>query len=181
MIHRDAPILLGFGACVLFAVISSNGSNGTTTGGNDVAEGKEVFRFETFGNERFWTEAARVPKGMMDARVTPLQLLTIGVSVDIEALDGDTRRRLEEQLKADPTGRTSRLLNDPATTVALVNANAILGMPIKPGPDGANDVTRGARLGVTCALSYHHRWLGGSTWTMADPLAAGATGSPSTT
>ncbi len=32
----------------------------------NVAAGKEVFRFETFGNEGFWTDAARMPKGIED-------------------------------------------------------------------------------------------------------------------
>jgi hypothetical protein len=45
-----------------------------------------VFRFETFGNEGFWTDAVRMPQGIKAARVTPLQALKLGLSVDIDAL-----------------------------------------------------------------------------------------------
>lgn len=30
-----------------------------------IAEGKEVFSFETFGNERFWTDAMQLPQGIV--------------------------------------------------------------------------------------------------------------------
>ena len=33
----------------------------------DSANGKQVFRFETFGNERFWTDALRLQQGVMAA------------------------------------------------------------------------------------------------------------------
>lgn len=38
--------------------------------GNATA-GRDVFRFETFGNEGFWTDAVRLPKGVKDAKLTP--------------------------------------------------------------------------------------------------------------
>ena len=38
--------------------------------GNPV-NGKQVFRFETFGNERFWTDALRLQQGVMATGVTP--------------------------------------------------------------------------------------------------------------
>lgn len=130
----------------------------------DSAAGREVFRFETFGNERFWTDAARVPKGMMADRVTPMKAMEIGLSVDIDAVDSATRQTLAEQLRTDPTGRTSALLNDPATTIKLVDANAIIGLPIKPNSAGVADVTKGAKVGVACALC--HTITDGSTFSM---------------
>ncbi len=54
--------------------------------GNPVS-GKEVYRFETFGNEGFWTDAARLPKGMTDAKFTPKMALEAGLQIDIEAVD----------------------------------------------------------------------------------------------
>ena len=39
----------------------------------DVALGKQVFRFETFGNERFWTDAVRLQQGVVAAGVTPIK------------------------------------------------------------------------------------------------------------
>ena len=50
----------------------------------NAAAGKQVFSFETFGNERFWTDAVRLQQGMMAAGVTPMQALALGLSVDIE-------------------------------------------------------------------------------------------------
>ncbi len=69
----------------------------------DASAGREVFRFETFGNERFWTDAVRLPAGMAAAGVTPLQALQLGLQVDIDALDAATIATLKEQLKSDPS------------------------------------------------------------------------------
>lgn len=146
------------GACALSAACAQGGSAGpagsaapTETG----SSGREVFRFETFGNEGFWTDAVRVPAGMTAARVTPLQAMELGLSVDVDALDAATRDALATQLKADPTGRTSALLNDPATTAKLLNANAVIGMPVKDANgDGRLDVAGGDKVGTSCALCH---------------------------
>jgi hypothetical protein len=45
--------------------------------------GRDVFRFETFGNEKFWTDAMRMPKGILDAKVTPIQALKAGLMIDV--------------------------------------------------------------------------------------------------
>ena len=55
----------------------------------------------------------------------------LGLHVDIDALDAATVTALTAELVADPTGKTSIILNDPATTVALINANAVIGLPAK--------------------------------------------------
>ena len=109
----------------------------------NAAAGKEVFRFETFGNEGFWTDAVRMPAGMKAGHVTPLQALQLGLSVDIDALDTATQRMLEEQLKTDPSGASSTMLNDPNFTEKLISANAVIGMPFKAG-----------KVGVSCALCH---------------------------
>lgn len=109
----------------------------------DLTLGRDVFRNETFGNEGFWTDAVRLPAGIQAARVTPMQALSLGLQVDVDAIDAATQRALVEQLRADPSGRSSALLNDPAVTLALVKAGAIAGMAPK-----------GAKVGVTCALCH---------------------------
>ncbi len=122
--------------------------------GNEDA-GKQAFRFETFGNEGFWTDAVRLPAGMMAARVTPLQALQLGIMVDIDALDAATQTALASELRTDPTGRTSPLMNDPMTLAKLINANAVIGMPIKDSNgDGVMDVTKGDKVGASCALCH---------------------------
>ncbi|MBA3256922.1 MAG: hypothetical protein H0T64_09785 [Pyrinomonadaceae bacterium] len=58
----------------------------------NATSGRDVFRFETFGNEGFWTDAARLPRGMMDAKFTPKHALEAGLQVDIEAIDPAMRK-----------------------------------------------------------------------------------------
>lgn len=121
----------------------------------DASRGRDVFRFETFGNEGFWTDAVRLPAGIVAAKVTPLQMLDLGIQIDAEALSEQIRNTLLAQLKADPTGRTSALLNDPNMTGALVNANAVIGMPVKDSNgDGVMDVMHGDKAGASCALCH---------------------------
>ena len=110
--------------------------------GNAIA-GREVFRFETFGNEGFWTDAVRVPQGVTAAKLTPLQALQLGLQVDADMVDDATKAQLGAELKADPSGRTSKLLNDPAVTLALINAGAVIGFSPKNG-----------KVGVSCALCH---------------------------
>jgi cytochrome c2 len=126
------------------------GSDGPTDQGvrapipmGDVSLGREVFRFETFGNERFWTDAVRLPAGMAEKKVTPIQALELGVMIDVDAIEPQMRQTLEAQLRSDPSGRSSAILNDPAVTAQLVHADAVIGMPAK-----------GDKAGASCALCH---------------------------
>lgn len=117
--------------------------------------GKQVFRFETFGNEGFWTEAMRLPQGMMDRKVTPLQALRLGVNFDSDALDEATTQALSAELATDPSGESSALLNDPKFLIKLFNFNAVIGLPVKDSSHlGHLDVTNGSRVGASCALCH---------------------------
>ncbi|WP_373487624.1 hypothetical protein [Blastomonas sp.] len=109
----------------------------------DATLGRDVFRFETFGNEGFWTDAVRIPAGIASAGVTPMQALQLGLQIDADAIDPATKAKLAAELRADPTGRSSSLLNDPAVTMVLIKANAVIGM-----------VPKGAKVGVSCALCH---------------------------
>lgn len=141
-------------ACTTHGALSSEsamaGSDGPTDQGvrapipmGDVSQGREVFRFETFGNERFWTDAVRLPAGMAEKKVTPIQALELGVMIDVDAIAPQMRQALEAQLRSDPSGRSSAILNDPAVTAQLVHANAVIGMPAK-----------GDKAGASCALCH---------------------------
>ncbi|MEO8337518.1 MAG: hypothetical protein ABI664_21260 [bacterium] len=153
-----------FGACRPSAMeMGGSASDGPADQGpslparqdGDATVGRDVFRFETFGNEGFWTDAVRLPQGIEAAKVTPLQALRLGIQVDVDAIDASTRAALGEQLRVDPSGRTSALLNDPAVTMALVKANAIVGMSPRNG-----------KVGSTCALC--HTMSDGSTFKVAE-------------
>ena len=110
----------------------------------DATLGRQVFRFETFGNEGFWTDAVRLPAGMEAAKVTPLQALQLGLDVNVDAVDAATQQALATQLKQDPSGRTSAILNDPAMTTALVKSNAVIGFS-----------SRNGKVGASCALCHN--------------------------
>ena len=109
----------------------------------DAALGRDVFRFETFGNEGSWTDAVRLPAGIAAAKVTPMQALELGLQVDVDSVPSDVRQRLARELKDDPSGRSSSVLNDASLTPKLVMANAVMGMSAK-----------GDKVGASCALCH---------------------------
>ena len=109
----------------------------------DVSQGRDVFRFETFGNEGFWTDAVKLPAGIMAAKVTPMQALQLGLQIDAEKIEPAMADQLTEELHVDPSGSSSKLLNDPAITEALVKAGAVIGMSPKNG-----------KVGTSCALCH---------------------------
>lgn len=121
----------------------------------DAVAGRTVFRFETFGNERFWTEAMRLPKGMVDAKFTPLQALKAGLQVDVEALDSKTRAAMAKELKTDLSPWNAPLLNDPKSTLMLVNANAVIGVvAVDSNGDGKMSIEAGDKVGISCAICH---------------------------
>ena len=121
----------------------------------DPVNGKQVFRFETFGNERFWTDALLLQQGVIATGVTPIQALKLGLMVDSEALDAATVAAIVAESKTDLSAANAPLLNNPATTIKLINANAIIGIVAKDSANaGVIDVTRGSKTGASCALCH---------------------------
>jgi len=121
----------------------------------NATSGRDVFLFETFGNERFWTDAMKIPAGMVAAGVTPVQALRLGLIVDVDRLSSSVRSTIAAELAADPSGATSTTLNSPATTLALLNANAVVGLVVKDtNGDGMLNVAAGDKVGATCALCH---------------------------
>jgi cytochrome c2 len=120
-----------------------------------VEAGRDVFRFETFGNEKFWTDAMRMPKGILDAKVTPIQALKVGLMIDIDAIPKDMQEKLAAELKTDMSPQMAPMLNDVMTTVKLIEANAVIGMvPKDSNGDGRIDIASGDKVGVSCALCH---------------------------
>ena len=121
----------------------------------DARAGKNVFRFETFGNEGFWTDAMRLPQGMKEARFTPLDALKAGLHVDIERVPSPLRRALAAELKTDLSPQNAPRLNDPKTAVQLVNANAVIGVvAVDTNRDGRRDIAAGDKMGIACAICH---------------------------
>src|SRR5688500_8703322 len=80
-------------------------------------DGQQIFRFDTFGDEQLWTGALKMPDAL--AKVSPKTALSVGLKVDVDALPGP----VVEALKA---GKVN--LDDPAVTLQLLSANAVVGV-----------------------------------------------------
>jgi mono/diheme cytochrome c family protein len=107
-----------------------------------VAEGKQIFRSDTFGDEAKWTDALRIHEAIASA-VDPTTALAVGLKVDAEALPPSVVAGIQN-------GSIS--LTDPATTVALLKLNAVVGL--KGTVETVNGQDRLTRVGTTCALCH---------------------------
>jgi len=144
--------VFGLGKSVVVPTASAQDAPRIT---GDSTRGREVFRFETFGNEGFWTDAARVPKGMMDAKITPLQLLQTGLLIDIDAVPEAMRETMAAELKTDLSPQNAPTLNDPMATAKLIEANAVIGIvPKDSNGDGRIEIAKGDKVGVSCAICH---------------------------
>ena len=110
-------------------------------------EGRDTFRFDTFGDEAFWGDTLRLHHAIAGAAlggvgpgVSPRTALAVGLKVDSDALP----RPLLADLRA---GRVD--LDAPATTLALLRLDAVLGVKGVFDADGAIQ-----SIGITCALCH---------------------------
>jgi len=107
-----------------------------------VAEGREIFRFDTFGDETFWADTARLHEVITQA-VSPELALQVGLKVDADALP----QAVKDAILAGEVDLTS-----PATTVTLLKLNAVVGvMGTVETVEGRDTLVR---VGITCALCH---------------------------
>ena len=107
-----------------------------------VTQGKDIFRFDTYGNETFWTDTLRI-HDVITSAVDPTTALGVGLKVDAEALPAEVVQGIQN-------GSVS--LTDPATTVALLKVNAVVGL--KGTVETVNGKDTLTRVGTTCALCH---------------------------
>jgi hypothetical protein len=114
---------------------------------NLIAEGKQIFRYDTFGDEDFWGGQLRLheaiegePFGGVGPGVSPATALAVGLKVDVQALPKSLQMDLRK-------GRVD--LTDPAVTLALLKLNAVVGVKGFFNPDGSL-----SSMGITCALCH---------------------------
>jgi hypothetical protein len=112
-----------------------------------ITEGRQIFRFDTYGSEAFFGDALQLHKAIAGAKnggvgqgVSPKTALAVGLKVDADALPN----ALKAQLKA---GKVN--LDDPATTLALLKLNAVVGLTGR-----FDDAGRITSLGTQCALCH---------------------------
>ena len=141
-------VVVGFG-CV--KAPQSETPAGTPTGSGpatddlsaqNLAAGQQIFRFDTFGDEQFWTDTARMHE-VIQKSVSPATALSVGLKVDADALPA----AVVEAIKA---GKVD--LNDPATTVTLLKLNAVVGVKGTVATVNGKDTLM--RVGITCALCH---------------------------
>ncbi|HEX5661004.1 MAG TPA: hypothetical protein VFX59_27620 [Polyangiales bacterium] len=131
---------------------ASQGEDLPRVTGGDAGAGQAVFRSATFGNEGFWTNAVKLPQGIVAAQLTPVQALGAGLSVNVDALDEATKTALAGELAA--MGTNGPLLNDPATTLKLIQANAVIGVVFVDKNDDGLLSLDDDQVGVSCALCH---------------------------
>ena len=107
-----------------------------------LAEGKQTFRFDTFGDETMWTDTLRMHE-VISAAVDPTTALSVGLKVDAEALPASVVAGIKD-------GTVD--LKSPATTIALIKLNAVVGLQGKVETINGKDTL--TRVGVTCALCH---------------------------
>jgi mono/diheme cytochrome c family protein len=132
----------------------------------EAARGRDVYRYETFGNERFWTDALRLPQGIIAERITPLGLLELGMHIDIEHVEEGLREDITAQFKTDLSKEKAPLLHDPDVTIKLIEANAVSGFAAKDTDgDGKIDLRGNDKMGISCAIC--HTAADGSVYQMS--------------
>ena len=112
-----------------------------------VMEGRQAFRFDTFGDEAFWGDTLQLHKAIEGAAnggigpgVSPKTALAVGLKVDVDAFP----KNLVKDIKK---GKVN--LDDPATTLALLKLNAVVGINGTFEKNGSLKT-----VGITCALCH---------------------------
>jgi len=112
-----------------------------------VERGQNIFRFDTFGDEAFWGGTLQLHQAIEGAKsggvgpgVSPATALAVGLKVDANALPAS----LIAALKAGQVN-----LNDPATTLALLKLNSVVGVT---GFFNSQGTLRS--IGIQCALCH---------------------------
>ena len=110
-------------------------------------EGRRIFRYDTFGDEAYWSDKLKLHRaiegqklGGVGPGVSPKTALAVGLKVDMDALPAD----LVEKIKKGEVN-----LDDPATTLALIKLDSVLGVK---GTFNQNGSLKS--MGLSCAVCH---------------------------
>jgi hypothetical protein len=125
----------------------ANSEDGSESTGSLIHSGKQIFRYDTYGDEDFWSGLLHIDKAIAGAAnggfgpgVSPNTALAVGLKVDVNALPPDV-------IAGIISGAIN--LDDPATTITLLQLNSVVGVK-------GNFDTKGAlqSIGITCASCH---------------------------
>jgi hypothetical protein len=150
------PLTLALSAIIVLALYAEQKHKQSLTavdaaishhGESLVEQGRQIFRFDTFGDEDYWGGMLGLHQAIEGAKlggvgpgVSPATALAVGLKVDQDALPP----ALVQQIKA---GKVN--LNDPAVTLALLKLNAVVGLTGFFKPDGSLQ-----SVGIQCAFCH---------------------------
>lgn len=149
---RILPVAIVIFAAVTFflaqtVILDHNDQKTNNHASKMVDQGRETFRFNTFGDQAFWGDTLLLHQAIEGAKldgvgpgVSPATALAVGLKVDIDALPST----LVEKIKAGQVN-----LNDPATTLALLKLNSVIGVTGKFNSAGTLE-----SIGIQCALCH---------------------------
>lgn len=149
MKHKTLTIVLSLFALVFASIKCTElfGGNPDAPSNGQVADGKQIFRYDTFGDEEFWSGLLHIDKAILGsanggfgAGVSPRTALSVGLKVDANALTPDVVNGIR-------SGAIS--LDDPMSTVALLKLNAVVGVKGNFNTEGALQ-----SIGITCASCH---------------------------
>jgi hypothetical protein len=109
-------------------------------------DGQKIFRNDTFGSEAFWGDQLQLHRAILGEAqggvgpgISPRAALKLGLKVDL----GEMPEAAVEMIK-----RASTDLDKPETTLALLKANAVVGLT------GFFDGNKLTKVGIQCALCH---------------------------
>jgi len=134
------------GTCTTAAILATACGGSSDDGAADAAalveQGRQIFRYETFGDEAKWTDTLRMHE-VIGAAVDPVTALSVGLKVDAQSLPAAV---------VDGIRNGSIDLTQPATTIALLKLDAVVGLKASVETVNGQDVLK--RIGITCALCH---------------------------
>jgi len=126
---------------------SSPANNPMANATRMIQQGRNIFRFDTYGDEAFWGDTLLLHQaiegaqfGGVGAGLSPSNALALGLKVDADALSPKIVSDLRK-------GKVN--LGDPGVTLALIKLNAVLGVKGTFNPDGSLKT-----VGLTCAVCH---------------------------
>lgn len=110
-------------------------------------DGRRIFRYDTFGDEIYWTDKLKLHNAIQGSKfggvgpgVSPKTALAVGLKVDMDAFPAE----LVEKIKKGEVN-----LDDPATTLALIKLDSVLGVKGTFNQDGSLKA-----MGLNCAVCH---------------------------